>query len=138
MDTIERLSTITTTRQLIVETCPTCHITHGIPKELYDLAQERTSATSDPLKVYCPNGHWWWYTGETEAVRLRRQLDAQRNDAQHQREQRQATERQLQATKGVVTRMKRRAKAGVCPCCGRTFAALAQHMATKHPDYAKD
>ena len=48
---------------------------------------------------------------------------------------REEAEASLQATKGVVTRLKKRAIAGVCPCCNRTFQQLAAHMAHKHPDY---
>ena len=29
-----------------------------------------------------------------------------------------------------------RVEHGVCPCCKRSFSALARHMATKHPEYA--
>jgi hypothetical protein len=55
-----------------------------------------------------------------------------------------AEERSHAATRGVVTRKKNeakklreRARAGVCPCCHRTFKQLAAHMANKHPDYAE-
>lgn len=30
---------------------------------------------------------------------------------------------------------KKRASAGVCPCCNRTVSQMARHMQAKHPDY---
>lgn len=39
------------------------------------------------------------------------------------------------AARGQVTRLKRRAANGVCPCCTRTFADLKRHMANQHPDF---
>ena len=47
-----------------------------------------------------------------------------------------AAERSAAAYKGHLTRVKRRVGNGVCPCCNRTFKNLADHMTTKHPDYA--
>jgi DNA repair exonuclease SbcCD ATPase subunit len=32
-------------------------------------------------------------------------------------------------------KLRTRAAAGVCPCCGRTFKQLARHMQSKHPDW---
>lgn len=32
-------------------------------------------------------------------------------------------------------RLRKRASAGVCPCCNRTFSQLARHMQTKHPTF---
>jgi hypothetical protein len=34
--------------------------------------------------------------------------------------------------------MKKRAVAGVCPCCNRHFRELERHMASKHPKYASE
>lgn len=47
------------------------------------------------------------------------------------------SERSARAYKGVATKMKKRAVAGVCPCCNRHFRELERHMASKHPDYTK-
>lgn len=119
------------TDTLYLETCPTCHVLHGIPLSL------RQRALDNPGKsVYCPNGHSWYFTGKSEADRLREQLNAVRSDANHQRERRQRLERRLIAAKGQQTRLRRRIAAGVCPCCKRTFQDLARHMAGQHPTYA--
>jgi hypothetical protein len=39
------------------------------------------------------------------------------------------------ATKGHLTRTKKRAASGVCPCCRRSFKQLRRHMQNKHPVY---
>lgn len=48
---------------------------------------------------------------------------------------REAAQHQSRAFKGVVTKLKKRAANGVCPCCNRTFVDLARHMAGKHPTF---
>jgi hypothetical protein len=39
------------------------------------------------------------------------------------------------AGKAQVTKLKKRASAGVCPCCNRTFSNMARHMAHQHPEF---
>jgi len=89
---------------------------------------------------YCPNGHSQAYC-ENEADKLRREKDrltqqlAQKDDEiKWQRDHRLEAERKVVAAKGQITKLKKRAKAGVCPCCNRTFSDMAAHMKTKHPD----
>lgn len=99
----------------------------------------------DHTTFYCPNGHAQSYTVRSEEEKLRAERDrlaqriAERDDeVRHQREMREATERQLSATRGVVTRIKNRVGHGVCPCCSRTFQDLQRHMKTQHAEYAKE
>jgi hypothetical protein len=82
---------------------------------------------------------------ESENDRLKAQLAAeqQRTAWATERAESQAralvsAEHRLRATRGVVTKIKRRVAHGVCPCCQRTFKDLARHMEGQHPDYAKD
>jgi len=114
-----------------------CGIAFAVPSS-WD-AQKR----KDHTNFYCPNGHSQHYTEQSEEEKLRAERDrlaqriAQRDDEiRHQRELRAAAERQLSATRGVVTRVKTRVANGVCPCCKRSFSDLRQHMATKHAGYA--
>lgn len=61
----------------------------------------------------------------------------QRERANHDqtRADRDYTENRRRAEKAAKTRLKNRAKAGVCPCCNRTFKQLAAHMKTQHPNW---
>lgn len=92
---------------------------------------------------YCIHGHKQHYPqGKSEAEKLREQLDAQRRRAEraeqnvaYERDRATRERNRANGYKGHATRMTKRAKAGVCPCCNRTFAQLARHMATQHPEF---
>lgn len=96
---------------------------------------------------YCPNGHQQYFGGETDAERRIRELEEERKQLRREAEEiaadyrlernaREQVQRSLAATKGVLTKTRKRIAAGVCPCCHRTVQQLARHMETKHPDYA--
>lgn len=102
--------------------------------------------TRNHQTFYCTFGHPQVFAeGETEADKLRRErnrlkqneawyesrLKELREEAEHQRNR-------ANGYKGHATRIMKRAKAGVCPCCNRTFKQLAQHMATQHPQFTPD
>lgn len=92
---------------------------------------------------YCPHGHAQHYLeGESEETKLRRERDRLKQQMAYKEDQlREARERadrekrRANGYKGHATRMTKRAKAGVCPCCNRTFKQLAAHMANKHPEF---
>lgn len=121
--------------------CFRCKADITLPRALYDAARK-----SSRISFWCPYGHEQHYVeGETEAEKLRRERDllaqriAQRDDEiARQRELRHQTELRLNATRGVVTRIKNRIGRGVCPCCNRTFENLHRHMATKHPTFTAE
>jgi hypothetical protein len=126
------MTTMNYTGTLTVVSC-TCGIVFAIPDELDRQAHDHGKS------ITCPLGHSWHYT-ETTQVKLERE---QKRVIATQ-ELLRAEERSHAATRGVVTRKKNeakklreRARAGVCPCCHRTFKQLAAHMANKHPDYAE-
>lgn len=128
----------TVTSTLVPTTCGACGIVFGLEKVYRD---ERYK---DGQGFYCPNGHLCAWT-ETEATRLRKQLQATerclsnaREETQRQRELRTQVERSLRGTKAVVTRMKRRTVKGQCVCCSRKFKDLEKHMKTEHPDWSPD
>jgi Zn-finger nucleic acid-binding protein len=119
----------------VIEHCITCGIQFGLP------AAFATRLRSNGQTFYCPNGHTMWF-GKSEADKLRDRLRAAEANAVHLRDQADAAtrnlrgaERQLAATKGQVTRLRKRVTNGVCPCCNRTFAALGKHMKSQHPDF---
>lgn len=125
--------------RLIVEDCPTCHCLYAIPHSLHRRAKEDSN-----VYVYCPNGHYWWYTNglQQQIDELKQKLQAAHKcqaaaqaRATSWHDQYRSSERSLSATKGVLTRTKNRIAKGVCPCCKRYFENLAAHMKTKHPKY---
>ncbi len=122
--------------ELVKVECCNCGCVYGLTETM-----ERRMRDSHAL-FYCPNGHSQYFPGETEAEKLKRQVAQLQTSIEHKdanisslREQRSALERSRAALKGVHTRTCNRVKNGVCPCCNRTFANLAAHMHTKHPDF---
>lgn len=115
--------------QFELMTCIDCGIRHAVPAARIRHARDYGG------EYWCPNGHrMGWYKDNTTVDKQRRELDrlkqqmAQKDDeigmwratADDQRRRRE--------------RLEKRAKAGVCPCCNRTFANVARHMKSKHPD----
>ncbi len=125
--------TLTYIGELTVVTC-WCGIRHAIPSELRR-EQQRAHENGRRENVYCPLGHQHAPAGESKAQRLERQLDAARNEAARRAAERDQAEASAKAHKGHATRLRKRAKAGTCPCCKRTFKQLSRHMATQHPDF---
>lgn len=116
-------------------TCWSCGVLFALPGNM--LRHRRENGGS----VFCPSGHenWW---NESECDKLKKRLKArdealERREQAHERtrERLQSEERSHSATKGHLTRTKKRVSGGVCPCCNRSFVALARHMKTKHPNY---
>ncbi len=125
----------TYTGELVAVTC-WCGIRVGIPRELR-AEQLRCHDEGSHLAVWCPLGHEFIPGGESRADKLKRQLDAQEAQKRHLADQLEAAERSARAYKGHTTRLRKRAAAGVCPCCTRTFQNLQRHMANQHPDFAE-
>lgn len=96
----------------------------------------------DGKTFYCPNGHAQTY-GDTEADQLRRERD--RLKQEQARLHGEIADRDRWLTKEVTARekaeketkrIKKRAAAGVCPCCTRHFTQLERHMQAEHPEIA--
>ena len=105
-------------------TCITCGVEYAMPADL--LAQYRKEHTS----YHCPNGHQQYFTGETEAEKLRKELSKEKERARWAEE----------ANKKITAKLKKtekRISKGVCPCCNRSFINLQRHMACKHKEYVK-
>lgn len=124
--------------------CGDCGIHFGLERSF------NQSRIQDRKRFYCPNGCHIQYLGPTEADRLKDKLAA----AQSREDQLKAQAEQLRGQihskgvmlsqersrvrglRGAITKAKKRAAAGVCPCCTRTFQNLARHMKGQHPGYA--
>lgn len=121
------------TVRLISDTCITCGIEFAMPEGRHNWLVDHKG-----VLFFCPNGHAQSFSGETEAQKLQRALDAKKREldaANHQLENvRELNEKHL--TNLVKANKKlERARNGICPCCKRSFSALRRHMATKHPDF---
>lgn len=129
------------TDRLVVVTC-WCGINHAVPENLRSHQQRCHDDGREVPSIYCPLGHSHAPAGKSRSAKLREELEAEKNrraraQAQADRERARAdeTERRRVAQKAATTRLGKRAKAGVCPCCNRTFKQLARHMAGQHPEY---
>lgn len=129
------ITTQTVTERLVSYPCATCGVLFGFG-ESYDKARR-----ADGKGFVCPNGHSHAWD-ETEAQRLKKELAHVREQAKWYEDaytgsqaRRQQLERVVSAKKGTITKLKKRAANGVCPCCTRTFANMARHMASKHPGF---
>jgi len=118
---------------LEVECCGACGVLFAAPELLMSKCRE----TGD--NFFCPNGHSLVYI-DTENNRLKRQLASTKDRLAVARARADQTEASLRATKGVVTKQRKKLEkvvAGVCPVdgCKRHFRDLRRHMQSKHPDY---
>lgn len=127
------LATLTVLHTYTVVQCTEegCGVHYGLDDE-FIAARRRDRKT-----FYCPNGHTRWYPGKTaaqeaeeqrqRAERLQKQLTRRGEDLQRER-------RSHSATKGQLTKTKKRIGNGVCPYCNRHFADVERHMGNKHPE----
>lgn len=123
-----------TAKLMEVCVCASCGIEFGMPSPF--IAARR----NDGKGFWCPNGHSLTY-GESEADKLRRERDRLKQQQAHWDDERRELQGRIEtegrrraAARGQVTRLKNRAKAGLCPCCNRHFTNLERHMASQHPE----
>lgn len=124
---------------LAAMTCPIvgCGVTYGLDEEI------KRRRLQDHGNWYCTNGHILHYPQKSDVEIAQEERDAARSLAQREAQRRQKAESsartleyQRRAAVGQTTKLRKRVSNGVCPCCNRTFADLARHMAGKHPDFA--
>jgi hypothetical protein len=134
-----RNDTITTNQTLVVEQCYKCAVLFAFPYEL-----QQSLLKDHAREFYCPNGHSQHYIGKTEAEkereradRLARQVEAREADIRFEQRRLENARRAHAATKGQLTKIKKRVANGVCPCCTRHFVNVERHIKSQHPDYAE-
>ena len=128
------MSALTYTGTLTVSTC-WCGIRHAVPSELSEKQEREHRNGQTQTGIYCPLGHSYIFSGEGEADRLKRALQFERDHKAAVIADRDQAQASLRATRGVVTKLRKRAVAGACPFgCKRHFADLSRHVTTKHPD----
>lgn len=121
------------TQQIVLQeiVCGTCGITYAVPQ---DWIQNRRAEKGD---IHCPNGcrRVWC---ESDADRLRKQLEAAQNDLRSAKCEVLRKQQLLEVEQREKARLElklHRVSKGVCPCCKRTFSNLGRHMATKHAEH---
>lgn len=130
----------TYTSTVTIIDCGECTVTFGLETSMYD----RVTKTGEWF--WCPNGHRIHYF-ESENQRLRNEKEAaerrlirERAALDQARADRDAARNSVRTLKGVVTKTKKRAAAGVCPVpgCKRSFQNVAAHVRSQHPDFVQD
>lgn len=129
------MSVIQASTTLKVLTCWSCSVQFALPLRMYQGFEEK------PETFYCPKG-CRLILGEPD---WKKELRRARQDATWYKERAAANhelaekrKRAHAATKGQLTKTKKRVANGVCPCCNRTVKQLAAHMAEKHPGYVAE
>jgi hypothetical protein len=135
--------TFTKTTTFTVIDCSNCGMQFGITADMERRLRESKQT------FFCPSGHPLVFNGETEARkeqrlrqaaearenRLRDLLERERKFTQAERDRADQLDRQRAAAKGAATRLRNRAKHGVCPCCNKQFKDLRDHIAAAHPNF---
>lgn len=114
--------------------CPVCGIHYAVDKVVMDY-KHGCSSTDKDRGWYCPNGHPLVFR-ESDADKYRHEAERLRQRLAQKDDEIAARDRQLIAAKGQITKARKRASAGTCPCCKRTFSNMARHMKSEHPDFA--
>ena len=78
----------------------------------------------DGKAFYCPNGHPRVFR-ETEATRLKRELEQKNAELDRTRSEYYEKRAQLDRVSRAHMKMRKRVANGVCPCCNRTFQNLS-------------
>src|SRR5215467_4797495 len=120
-------TTMQFTETLIVTHC-WCGIALAIPDNL-----SRYAHNHDDTSIYCPLGHKFVFqdTYETKYERVKSQLAAARAAQDQAEADAKAARMRESKERKAKERLQKRASAGVCPHCNRTFQQLARHMKTK-------
>lgn len=110
--------------------CHMCGVTFGMARDF------KNQRHTDGETFYCPAGHGMVYreTTKQELERVRGQLAFNRELLAAESRNHEATANKLRGTKGALTRTKRRANAGVCLDCHRTFVDVVRHREKMHPE----
>lgn len=120
---------LTYTQTLTLIHCAACGVPFGITG---DFEQRRRA---DHKKFYCPTGHSNVFNGKTDTEKQRERAERLERQLANRDEDLRAAKVAHAVTKGKLTKTRNRIARGVCPCCNRSFANLARHMAGQHPDY---
>lgn len=95
---------------------------------------------SDHSDFTCPNGHHQAFLTKSKEEELRDELARTKRSVEYYRESNQRLEdratklkHQVRAQKGVATRLRNKAIAGICAFCEHEFPNVAEHVQLAHP-----
>lgn len=120
---------------LYVTDCASCGVIFAMTTEFEKRRRH------DHKTWYCPNGHSLVFNDETDEERLKRELKAAQDNTAYWRGRQADASKSLEserrshaATKGQLTKVKKRIGNGVCPECNRHFTNVERHMMSKHTE----
>lgn len=119
------------TTRFVVETCCNCGVQFAMTR---DFQRRRLD---DQKLFHCPAGHPQRYVGQSEAQRLKGELDRKNAQVEKLNGQVQEARRERDTIAKAHRKMRARVMNGVCPCCNRSFDNLRRHMASQHPDFGE-
>lgn len=113
----------------VVWECRTCGVISTCPEPVWDQQQ------AEGGYHHCSNGHQWgWNKESCEREQLRRERDRLKQQAARLEEEASLSRVRAERAEEANRKLKKRAAAGVCPCCNRTFTNMQRHMKSKHPN----
>jgi hypothetical protein len=121
--------TLTIVEMYTVHCCTECGVDYAMTNAYEDRRRK------DHRTFYCLNGHQQYYPQQNEAEKERARAERLERQLANRDEDLRSVRASLTATKGQLTKTRKRVGNGVCPCCNRSFANLQRHMTGQHPDY---
>jgi hypothetical protein len=84
----------------------------------------------------CPYCNHSWGYGESENQRLQKALEEKQKAVVAAKCETLAANQARELAERKLSKLSRRVRCGLCPCCNRSFQNLQRHMKTKHPEAA--
>lgn len=125
----ETMASFVENQWLATEICCNCGMLFAMPADVQRRRRE------DHKSFFCPAGHGQHYTGPTEADKLRREVEREREVREAAETRAGKAEQNLAQVARAHRKMRERVMNGVCPCCNRSFGNLREHMKTEHADF---
>lgn len=114
--------------------CWKCKVHYFLPRHLY-----RSAKQNSDIWFHCPYGHKAHYPdGETSEEIMRRERDQARQQLARAEEETRLASLRADKAERAHRKLKKRAAAGTCPCCQRTFSNMSVHMRQQHPEYVAE
>lgn len=127
------MTTMTYTGELTVVMC-WCGMTYAVPSGLRAYQRRCHDNGERVPDIYCPLGHACVPAGKGAAQLEREKREQLERRLANRDEDLRAERASHAATKGQLTKARKRADRGVCAHCNRSFVNVARHVATCHPD----